>query len=138
MKRPTWDIPLGKHSIVWYDKGPQRYRGFRNKPSKKVIKRKITVKYSIVDNKRLKLRKGDIIRFEKDPCHGKIPLYAIGQFAVILERYKIRKEKHFGIFNDYGAVIMMLTGKKKGYISKFSSSKMSSSNKLIDNDMEDF
>ncbi len=62
------------------------------------------------DNDRLGKRVGDIIRF--DYRFGKLK----GYFGVILERYKILKEKPIGTFNDYGAVVLISNGKRKGEV----------------------
>ena len=126
MKRPTWEIPLGKH-IELYCLAP-RYRFAKDK-SNRGKKVKCTKTYEIVDSDRMGLRKGDIIKFDTYYCHA--PKYAKGHMAVILERYRITKQKPIGVFRDYGAVLMMLGGKKKGRIFKKSSVFMGKSNKMI-------
>ena len=110
------------------------YKSYRRGKIKK------TVQY-IRDNERLKLRKGDIIKFNSGiidsplndwrdwflkPADKKelynydkrIPKYARNQFAIVMARYKITKYK-YREFSDYGLVLMMLTGKKVGHIRKF-------------------
>jgi len=88
-------------------------------------------------------RKGDIVKFnngrmpqtpsdiswkdwfmtEKDwlntlPWHGQTPRYAAEQYAVIAGRYRVIKNKHI-TYIDYGVVIMMLTGPKKGHVRRY-------------------
>ena len=104
-----------------------------------------TVEY-LDDNPRQYWRKGDIIRFDdgkkhpwkkdwknwfmkkKDyinslPWHGLTPRYAANQYAIIAGRYRVVKDKYGYFFSDYGAVIMMLTGEKKGHMRKYWQSK---------------
>ena len=47
-----------------------------------------------------------------------IPLYARGEFGIVLTRYRWRKYK-YKVYNDYGTIVMMLSGKKKGHVRKF-------------------
>lgn len=73
------------------------------------------IDYQIVDNNKLKLRKGDIIRI---PNTDSFPKYARGEFAVILERYRYTKHKYL-IYHDYGCVVMFVSGERKGHIRRF-------------------
>lgn len=123
------------------------------------------------DNKLLQYRKGDIIQFEnghysygkdwkdwflseKDYIkhlknlpvghrNKKVPLYAANQYAVVIGRYRIIKNK-YAIYYDYGTVVMMLTGDigrvRKYYvctpfriISKFPHKKVIDELKLLSN-----
>lgn len=99
------------------------------------------VRERVPDSKRLYLRKGDIVKF--DFCRMKpwqthwkdwfmtkedfrqswrknpnIPFYASEQFAIIAGNYRIVKFK-YATFSDYGRILMMLTGDKKGYIRNY-------------------
>jgi hypothetical protein len=100
-----------------------------------------TVEY-LDDSPRQYWRKGDIVRFDngkKDsmgdtwqqwfmteedylntlPWNGLTPKYAEKQYAVVAGRYRVVKDKHGYIFKDYGVIVMMITGSKKGHIRKF-------------------
>lgn len=103
---------------------------------------------SISDNKKLLYRKGDIIKFQngqrgwenktflewfltekdyvkflkklpKNQRETRIPIYAVNQYGIITERYRISKVKYRKTFRDYGSMIMMLTGTSIGYIRKY-------------------
>ena len=86
--------------------------------------------YEILHSTDLALSKGDIIRIPKD-CKANISKHSYGEFAVVLERYRITKEKPSGNFHDYGSVLMMLTGKNKGHIFKIASPAISSKCKYL-------
>lgn len=92
-------------------------------------------------------RKGDLIQFENGFPYGnniwqewflsdkdyidflkriprnkrRVPLYAANQYGIVIGRYCIRKDKGT-IYRDYGTVIIMLTGSRKGHIRKYYSS----------------
>ncbi len=92
------------------------------------------VKESLKDSGRLSLRKGDIVKFGKGHLKkdfrewfltGKdkkkylerytippynVPKYAMNQYGIVVNRYKITKYKCL-TFRDYGSIIMMITGK---------------------------
>ena len=133
MERPTWEIPKDPQKGI-YQSGRMlqriRFKRFKknNREDKVLYYKKI---YEIVDSKELSLRKGDIFRFEDNPVRDKLPSYAIGQFAVILERYRVIKYKEMCTFYDYYAVIMMLSGIKKGHIRKISSDKINGGTECI-------
>lgn len=69
----------------------------------------------VKDNPRLKLRKGDLIRI---PNTDNFPKYARGEFAVVLSRYRYIKHKYKN-YIDYGAVVMFVSGQRKGYSRRF-------------------
>lgn len=48
-----------------------------------------------------------------------VPLYARGEFGIVLTRYRWVKEKNFATYRDYGSLIMMLTGSKKGHVRRY-------------------
>lgn len=74
-------------------------------------------KYEIVeDNPRLGLRKGDIVRFSHSPI---FPKEIRGEMGVVLERFKLVKDKGYHTFQDYGAIVMIITGEMKGKIRKY-------------------
>ena len=65
------------------------------------------------NNKKLKYVRGDIVRLDDA---GRLPKYARKQFAVVIDRFKVTKKKPIGTFNDYGAVILIISGPKKGKV----------------------
>lgn len=100
-----------------------------------------TIEY-LDDNPRQFWRKGDIVKFDDGiiypwgetwekwfmikedwlktlPRHGRTPKYASEEYAVITGRYRVIKYKFGYEFKDYGIIIMMLTGPKKGHIRKY-------------------
>lgn len=48
-----------------------------------------------------------------------IPGYAGKEYAIILARYKWVKYKRCAIYQDYGTIVMMLTGPRTGHVRKF-------------------
>jgi len=70
----------------------------------------------VEDSPRLRLREGDIIKFNNSIRY---PSYARNQLGIILRRYKWTKFKSFGIYRDYGAEVKMLSGRRTGYIRRF-------------------
>lgn len=77
--------------------------------------------YQVVkDSQRLNLRKGDVVQVSKW-CRSK---YARNQFGVIVGRYRWVKWKGGEPYRDYGAVVLFITGKRKGKEKKFYTSEM--------------
>ena len=99
------------------------------------------VSENLNDSERLYYRKGDIIRFDFHlrPPGGRnwsdwfalpkdqkrfwikrpnIPVYASKQLALVIGRYKKTKYK-YAIFRDYGVVVMILSGRDKGRIKRY-------------------
>ena len=77
---------------------------------------KYNVEYQDVkDNKKLKLRVGDIIRIPDKLYYGKDTR---NELAVILNKYRKIKTSGFGTFIDYGSEYIIITGKDKGKIKK--------------------
>ncbi len=113
MKRPKWEIPEGKIETTC------ETHKFGYGRRQKCIK-----KYEIIDNDKLKLRRGDIIRIPKD--RYELSRHYREQFAVVLDRFKITKNKPHGTFIDYGVVLMMISGDKKGNIFKAGSMRIPS------------
>jgi hypothetical protein len=94
------------------------------------------------DNKKLYYRKGQVVKFgcgfnhywprnnweewfltEKEklkrrPPNKEIPVYARDEYAVVLNRYKWIKQKS-RIYQDYGTIVMMITGTHAGHIRKY-------------------
>jgi len=56
------------------------------------------------------------------PRSYNMPLYARTELGIILSRYRWVKEKDFGTYRDYGSIIMMLTGSRKGHVRRYYSS----------------
>jgi hypothetical protein len=78
--------------------------------------------YPVIDNWQLWCYKNsDRERYIKENCKRvqHIPLYASGQMAIILGRYRVKKFKWHGIYRDYGTVIMMLSGSSIGHIRRY-------------------
>jgi hypothetical protein len=69
----------------------------------------------VKDNPRLLVRKGDIVRI---PDTDNYPKYARGEYAVVLSRYRYIKHKYIK-YIDYGAVVMFITGERKGHSRRF-------------------
>jgi len=84
--------------------------------------------YEIVNSDRLRLTKGDIIRFNNQWLFKKD---IRGEFGVILERYRIIKQKLNGTFKDYYAVVLITTGKLKGQLQHVGRCNLSSLSKQI-------
>jgi hypothetical protein len=85
-------------------------------------------------------KRGDIVKFgsgywdsynyknwflnEEDKRHQltrdtRIPKYAINQYAILMTRYRVMKNKEGSIFRDYGSHIMILTGQKTGKLRRY-------------------
>ena len=78
----------------------------------------VTTNYYIIDNPRLKLRRGDIILL---PNRKWVPKYAKEQFAVVLERYRQTRSYSYVTYYNYKTKVMMLTGSKKGHVRTYGS-----------------
>ena len=67
------------------------------------------------------LEKEKYFEFLKEACprRTQVPFYAAHEYAIILNRYKWTKKKDYKTFNDYGSIIIMLTGKRVGHIRKY-------------------
>lgn len=70
------------------------------------------------------LEKEDYLNALHKSCHallhGKIPLYARMEFGLMVSRYKwIKFKNDFQIYQDYGSIILMLTGSKAGHMRRF-------------------
>jgi len=57
-----------------------------------------------------------ILRMSRDK---RIPFYAMNEYAVLMTRYRVVKNKYGSIFRDYGSHIMMITGSKIGKIRRY-------------------
>lgn len=49
----------------------------------------------------------------------RIPRYACNQYAIVMTRYRVVKNKYGSIFRDYGSHIMMLTGSRIGKMRRY-------------------
>ncbi len=85
--------------------------------------------YERVDSDRLRLRRGDIIKFSS--CQWTFKKDIRGKYGVILERYRIIKAKLNGTFKDYYAVVLITSGKLKGQLQHVGCHKLSSLSKQI-------
>ena len=81
-----------------------------------------------VDSDRLNLRRGDIIKFNTKWNFKK---EVRGKYGVILERYRIIKQKLNGTFKDYYAVVLITSGKLKGQLQHVGCHNLSSLSKQI-------
>lgn len=94
----------------------------------------------IEDSNKSAWRRGDIVKFgsgfwnrscykdwflneedkfkqlKRDP---RIPKYAFNQYAILMTRYRVVKNKHGSIFRDYGSHLMLLTGPKAGKLRRY-------------------
>jgi hypothetical protein len=84
-------------------------------------------------SKTVKTRRGDLIKLPSGykPGINWVPKNIQGEFAVILSRFRITKYKSCGIFKDYFARVMVLTGKKKGQCYTLCSSNASNNHKFF-------
>ena len=111
LQKKNYGLPLGETimKLAFY---PQSHRfGFSKVCKHKNNKYEYPATFQIVDSDRLRLRKGDIVQFSNLRVFRKD---IKGQFGVILERYRIIKQKMNGTFKDYYAVVLIISGKLKG------------------------
>jgi hypothetical protein len=111
LREKDYGLPLGKtiNKVAQYP----YYFGRHNKDSAKTYEYRAT--YQRVDSDKLRLRRGDIIKFSSDQWCG-FRQEVRGEFGVILERYRVIKNKVNGIFKDYYAVILITSGEAKGQL----------------------
>ncbi len=67
-------------------------------------------------------REGYLDALKNDPTtrvDNKIPKYARSEYGILLSRYKWIKDKGYKVFQDYGSIIIMLTGSKSGKIRRY-------------------
>ena len=83
--------------------------------------------YQIVNSDRLKTKRGDIIQF--DCCTFKKAVR--DEYGVVLERYRIIKQKENGLFKDYYAIVLVTSGKLKGTLYHVSPYRLSGLKKHI-------
>jgi hypothetical protein len=62
----------------------------------------------------------DYVKFLKDSKdrNPAVPIYAAKQYAIIIGKYRVVKEK-YAVFSDYGSVVLMLTGSRKGHVRRY-------------------
>jgi len=78
--------------------------------------------YEIVEpNEKSRLNRGDVLFLDN--------WYTVrgdyrGQMVVVLDKYRITKFKPHGLFRDYHAVVMILSGEGKGRIRKYPTGKL--------------
>jgi len=124
LQEKNYGLPLGKtvYSIANFF-----YNRYRTKPIPNDNHYEYPRTYEIVDSDRLRIRKGDIIQFNH--CMFKKEIYQ--EFGVILERYRIIKQKNNGTFKDYYAIALITTGKLKGELYHVTYSRVSALKKEI-------
>lgn len=63
----------------------------------------------------------DYLQYLNDnlPRNKNVPLYARTELGIVLSRYRWVKEKDFGTYRDYGSIVMMLTGRRKGHVRRY-------------------
>jgi len=115
-----YGLPLGKT----IDKVAQYpyYYARHNKLTSKSYEYKAT--FEIVDSDKLRLRRGDMIKFSISN-YGGFRKDLRGEFGVIIERYRIIKNKLNGTFVDYYAVVLITSGKLKGKLQHVGCHKLS-------------
>ena len=128
LREKDYGLPLGKtiDKVACY---PYYYHINRHKDKEKHrdSNYKYSATYEIVDSDRLRLRRGDIIKFNSSTFRKDIK----GKYGVILERYRIIKEKINGTYKDYYAVVLITSGKLKGQLQHVCCHKLSSLSKQI-------
>lgn len=51
-----------------------------------------------------------------------VPIYAAKQYAIIIGKYRVIKQKYYHKcfhFYDYGSIVLMLTGSRKGHVRRY-------------------
>jgi len=125
LRKKDYGLPLGR-TIDKIGEYPIYYHHkFNRKGGKKSYVYSAT--YERVDTDRLRLRRGDMIKF----CSSTFRKDIRGKYGVILERYRIIKEKLNGTFKDYYAVVLITSGKLKGQLQHVGCHKLSSLSKQI-------
>ena len=117
LREKDYGLPLGRTvskwaTQTWYNRTNRNLPEYYDYPAT----------YERVDSDRLRLRRGDIIKFESSTFRKDIQ----GKYGVILERYRIIKRKNIGTFKDYYAVVLIVSGKLKGQLQHVSCHKLSS------------
>lgn len=129
LRQENYGIPVGKEITRTANVS---YRGRPFRRSRQSYN--YTVKYQFVEtNKRLKLQRGDIVLFDQS---NYLPKYAQGQFGVVIDRYRLVKDKYV-TFKDYYCVLMVITGSQKGRVFKFAIAKAGVINKHIQKKKEE-
>jgi len=127
LRKKDYGLPLGK-TIKKIASCPYYYYKFDRKNNKyENNKYEYQATYQKVDSDRLRLRRGDIIRFDSCTFRKKIR----GKYGVILERYRIIKEKLNGTFKDYYAVVLITSGELKGHLQHICCHNLSNLSKQI-------
>jgi hypothetical protein len=127
LRKKDYGLPLGKtiDKIAQY---PYYYGRF-NKNSPKEYEYKAT--FQRIDTDKLRLRRGDMIRFSPADYRGGFGKKVRGEFGVILERYRIIKRKLNGTYKDYYAVVLITSGELKGQLQHVGCHKLSCLSKNI-------
>jgi len=130
LREKDYGLPLGKtiNKVACY---PYYYHISRNKDKENHRENNYDYRatYERVDSDRLRLRRGDMIRFSS--CKWTFKKDIRGKYGVILERYRIIKTKINGTFKDYYAVVLITSGKLKGQLQHVGCHKLSSLSKQI-------
>ena len=127
LRKKDYGLPLGR-TIDKVAQYPYYYhRTHRKNISKEDNHYEYSATYERVDTDRLGLRRGDIIRFNSYTFRKEVR----GKYGVILERYRIIKEKLNGTFKDYYAVVLITSGKLKGQLQHVGCHKLASLSKQI-------
>ncbi len=109
LRKMDYGLPLGK-TITKQASSPYSMR------TRGIVRHEYydySATFERVDTDRLRIRRGDIIRFASQ---YKFKKAVRGELGVIIERYRIIKYKLNGTFKDYYAVVLVTTGKLKGQL----------------------
>jgi hypothetical protein len=126
LRKKDYGLPLGR-TISKFALYPHYYYHRAHKDNGEDTTYEYDATFERVDSDNLSLRRGDIIKFSEFKWGKEVK----GQFGVILERYRIIKEKLNGTFKDYYAVVLITSGKLKGKLQHIDRTKLSSLSKQI-------
>jgi hypothetical protein len=124
LREKDYGLPLGK-TITKFARYP--YYFGRDMKEQTLSSYEYEATFERIDSDKLRLRRGDIIKFSNFSFGKKVR----GQFGVILERYRIIKNKLNGTFKDYYAVVLITSGELKGQLQHVGCHKLSNIKKDI-------
>lgn len=128
LRKKDYGLPLGK-TIDKIARYPY-YFGRLNK-EQTISSYEYKATFQRIDSDKLRLRRGDMIRFSPSDYRGGFGKKVRGEFGVILERYRIVKRKLNGTFKDYYAVVLITSGELKGHLQHVGCHKLSCLSKNI-------
>jgi len=107
LRAENYGLPIGEKQ-TYNASGGHQYGRSKGKGAT------VTKYYELLDvSDGMKKRPGDVVRFNNKNVSPSI----FGEYGVILDRYRIIKDKGT-VFKDYYSIIMIITGRKKGTVLK--------------------